>query len=220
MIVTGTRNFDIIVHQPGSYAVSWVFGVITTEMTDVQIQREKTNPATLPSAAAAPARQLFDLPALITTFCSWYKQVLAEKNLQLRTKIGEAMPRFFFGNPLLTRHLFFATARNSLLYLSSGEVFLEIEPKQLAGHRYAIYVTITSRGKGMPPARERELFQPCQPSLRLKKQSARSGFRSRSANLYYASMIATILGGGIRVENRFGSGTRYRVNVQLLSSPV
>jgi signal transduction histidine kinase len=189
--------------------------VTIREINDVQTTKEKTNPATLPLAAAGPARQQFDLPALITTFCSWYKQVLAERNLQLKTKISEAMPRFVFGNPLLTRHLFFATARNSLLYLGSSDVFLEIEPKQLAGHRYAIYVTITSCGKGMPPAREQELFQP---SLRQKKQSARGGFQSRSANLYYASMIAGILGGSLRVENRFGLGTRYQVNVRLLSS--
>lgn len=186
-------------------------------MTYVQIYKERTNPAPLPAAVAGGARQQFDLPALITTFCRWYKQVLAERNLQLRTKISDAIPRYFFGNPLFIRHLFFATARNSLLYLGSKEVFLEIEPEQLAGHRYAIHVNITSPGKGMPPAKEKDLFQP---SLRQKRPAARDGFLSRSANLYYAGVIATILGGGIRVENRFGFGTRYQVNVRLLSSPV
>lgn len=200
-----------------SLGFSWVFGVITTEMTYVQIEREKTNPATLPSAAAGPARQQFDLPALITAFCNWYKQVLVARNLRLRTKISEAIPRYFFGNPLLTRHLFFATARNSLLYLGADEVFLEIESEQLAGHRHAIYLTITSHGTGMPPAREQELFQP---SPRQKKHSARCDFQSRSANLYYASMIATLLGGGVRVDNSFGSGIRYQLNFRLLSSSI
>ena len=192
-------------------------------MTYVQKDKERTNPkeranpAPLPAAVAGGARQQFDLPALITAFCSWYKQVLAERDLQLKTKISDGIPRYFFGNPLLTRHLLFATARNSLLYLGTGTIYLEIEPEQLAGRRYEIHVNITSPGKGMPPAKEKDLFQP---SPEQAKQTARDNFSSRSANLYYAGVIATILGGGIRVENKFGFGTRYQVNVRLLSSPV
>lgn len=183
----------------------------------MQIHREKSNSVPVPSVDAGLARQQFDLLALINNFCGWYKQVLAERNLQLRTKISDVIPRYFFGNPLLTRHLFFATARNSLLYLGAGGVFLEIEPEQLAGRRYAIHFNITSPGKGMPPAKEKDLFQPSPGQAR---QPARDGFSSRSANLYYALVIAGILGGGIRVENRFGFGTRYQVNVRLLNSPV
>lgn len=183
----------------------------------MQTYKERVNPTSLPAAVAGSSRQQFDFPALITAFCDWYKKVLAERNLQLRTKISDTMPRYFFGNPLFIKHLFFATARNSLLYLGSKEVFLEIKPEQLVGHRYAIHVNITSPGKGMPPAREKELFQP---SMRPKRQATLDDFLSRSANLYYASMVATILGGGLRVENRIGSGTRYQVNVRLLSIPV
>ncbi|GAB6191624.1 ATP-binding protein [Desulfocastanea catecholica] len=180
-------------------------------------EREKTNPAPAPAVDAGVTRQQFDLLALIQNFCSWYKQVLADRNLQLRTKISDAIPRYFFGNPLLTRHLFFATARNSLLYLGAGGVFLEIEPEQLTGRRYAIHFNLTSPGKGMPPAKEKDLFRPSPGQAR---QTARDSFSSRSANLYYAGVIATILGGDIRVENRLGFGTRYQVNVRLLRSPV
>jgi two-component system, sensor histidine kinase and response regulator len=186
-------------------------------MTCVQIYRGKKNPASAPSLDAGLARQQFDLLALINNFCSWYKQVLTERNLRLRIKISGAIPRYFFGNPLLTRHLFFATARNSLLYLGAGGVFLEIEPEQLAGRRYAIHFNIISPGKGMPPAKEKDLFQPPPGQA---GQTTRDGFSSRSANLYYAGVIATILGGAIRVENSFGSGTRYQIKVRLLSSPV
>lgn len=217
MIVSGTKEFVIIVHRLELRFFN--FPVTTTEMTYVQIyrEREKINPAPVPSVDAGVTRQQFDLLALINNFCSWYKQVLTDRNLQLRTKISDGIPRYCFGNPLLMRHLFFATARNSLLYLAAAEVFLEIEPEQLAGRRYAIHFNITSPGKGMPPAKEKDLFQPSPGPVR---QTARNGFSSRSANLYYAEMIATILGGGIRVENRFGFGTRYQINVRLLSSPV
>lgn len=218
MIVSGTKEFVIIVHRLGRHGF-FRFPMTTTEMTYVQIyrEREKINPAPAPPVVAALTRQQFDLLALTNNFCSWYKRVLAERNLQLRTKISDAIPRYFFGNPLLTRHLFFATARNSLLYLGAGGVFLEIEPEQLAGRRYAIHFNITSPGNGMPPAKEKDLFQP---SPEQSKQTARDNFSSRSANLYYAKVIATILGGGIRVENRYGFGTRYQVNVRLLSSLV
>jgi K+-sensing histidine kinase KdpD len=101
--------------------------------------------------------------------------------------------------------------QNSLLYLGHNEVILEIISKQLAGRRYEISFTITLFGGGIPSNKEKELFQPS------SRQPDTEKFRSRSANLYYARMIAGILGGNIQIDNRLGSGTRYQANLRLLS---
>jgi signal transduction histidine kinase len=156
-------------------------------------------------------RQQFDMIELINKFRKWYEHSLVERNLQLTTKIGSDIPRYVLGNQLIVKHIFFEPGKNSLLYLGPGEVFLEINSKKLAGRRYAIYQTITFSGNGIPCDKEKELFQPT-------RFSDRDGFRLRSTNLYYARMIAGILGGDIRIENRLGFGTRYQVEIRLLSA--
>jgi signal transduction histidine kinase len=148
---------------------------------------------------------------LIHNFCSWYEQALSKKELQLRTQISPEIPRYFLGNQILPKHIFFELGQNSLLYLGHNEVILEIISKQLAGRRYEISFTITLFGGGIPSDKEKELFQP------ISRQPDREKFRSRSANLYYARMIAGILGGDIHIDNKLGSGTRYQANLRLLN---
>jgi len=177
----------------------------------MQTYMEKTYQAAPPLPDIDSDRQRFDIIELINKFCKWYEQVLAERNLQLTIKIGSDIPRYFLGNQLLVKHIFFEPGKNSLLYLGPGEVFLEMGSEKLAGRRYAIYQTIAFSGNGIPWDKEKELFQPA-------RFSDRDGLRFRSTNLYYARMIAGILGGDIRLENSVGFGTRYQVEIRLLSA--
>ncbi len=158
--------------------------------------------------------QGFDMITLIENFCTWYEQALAARELQLTTKISSQIPRYCLGNRRFVKHIFSETGKNSLLYLGAGRVLLEVEAVQLAGRRHAIYLTITFSGNGIPLIKEKTLFQPS------SSQSGENSFRLRSANLYYARMIARILGGDIRIANELGFGTRYQVEIRLLSAPV
>lgn len=156
-------------------------------------------------------KQQFDLLLLIHNFCSWYEQALNEKDLQLRIQISPEIPRYFIGNQILLKHIFFGLAKNSLLYLNQHEVLLEVISKQLAGRRYEISFTINLFGCGIPADEKKYLFQPS------SRNPDRKRFISRSANLYYAQMIAGILGGEIHIDNNLGAGTRYQVKIRLLS---
>lgn len=182
-------------------------------MISMQTHMKNTMQAATPLPDFDSGRQQFDIIFLIHNFCSWYTQALNEKDLQLRTQIDPEIPRYFLGNQILPKHIFFELAQNSLLYLGRNEVLLEIDSKQLAGRRYEISFTITLFGGGIPSDKEKELFQPS------SRQPDREGFRSRSKNLYYARMIARVLGGDIRIDNKLGSGTRYEVKIRLLSIP-
>jgi signal transduction histidine kinase len=175
---------------------------------------EKTEKAGSTEPGTVSIGQQFDLLAVVDTFCCWYRQALADRNLQLTTKISPQLPRYFLGNEILTRHVLYQPAKNSFLYLGSGEVLLEIAAEQLAGRRYALSCNLTLAGRGVPPAREKELFQPYPGHAR---QSIRDGFRLRCANLYYARIIARLLGGDLRLDTRAGSGTRYRLEIRLLA---
>ncbi len=181
-------------------------------MNVLQTYMEKTNQATLPCLDKVSDEQCFDLMVLINNFCIWYEQVLAEKNLQLTTKISASIPKMWLGDRLLVKYIFSETGNNSLKYLGTGEVFLEVEAEQLAGRRYAIHFTITHSGDTIPLTKEKEFFQP------FAAQRDKNGFKLRSTNLYYARMTARTLGGDIRIENRPGFGTRYLAGISLLTT--
>jgi signal transduction histidine kinase len=181
-----------------------------TEMISMQTYMKNTMQAASPLPDFDSGRQQFDMILLIHNFCSWYEQALNKKELQLRTQISPEIPRYFLGNLILAKHIFFEVGQNSLLYLGRNEVLLEVTSKQLAGRRHEIAFTTTLFGGGIPSDKEKELFQPS------SRQPYREGFRSRSTNLYYARMIAGVLGGDIRIDNKIGSGTRYQVKIRLL----
>ena len=179
-------------------------------MTTMQTYMEKTNRKAPFPPNFDSDKQRFDIMRLIDEFCSWYKQVLAARNLPLKIKIDSGIPQYFFGNQLLTRHIFFEPGKNSLLYLNADEeVFLEIDSEQLAGRRHAIHLNIDCTGTRIPWDKEKELFQP----IRFSNGDV---IKLRSTNLYYARMIARILGGDIHIDNRSGFCTRYQVEVRLM----
>ncbi len=175
-----------------------------------QTYMEKTNLAAPLYLNTAADKQRFDLDVVIKNFCIWYEQALAEKNLQLTTNISSNIPRICKGNNYLVKYLFSEVGNYSLQFLKTGNVFLEVKAEQIAGRRYAIHFTINHSGEGIPLAKEKELFQ------QLPEQSKKNDFRLRSTNLYYAKMIAEILGGDIKIENRPVFGTRYLVEIRLL----
>lgn len=177
----------------------------------MQTYMKNTMQAASPLPDFVSGRQQFDMILLIHDFCSWYEQALNKKDLQLRTQISPEIPRYFLGNLMLPKHIFFELGQNSLLYLGRKEVLLEVASMQLAGRRYEISFTITLFGGGIPSDKEKELFQPS------NRQPDEEGFRYRSKNLYYARMIAGVLGGDIRIDNSLESGTRYQVKIRLLS---
>ena len=155
-----------------------------------------------------------DIAALSADFSHWYKEVLTVKGRELTTYVSSEMPRYFRGNQNLVRYLFFAAGRNSLLYLGGGAVYVTFEAERFAGQRYAVSFNIdVIGGNGIPPAKEKELFQPA------NMQPKRDGFSLRSTNLFYARMIARSFGGDIQIENRFKIGTSYLVTLRLLSLP-
>ena len=182
-----------------------------TEMIIMQTYMKNTMQAASPLPDFNSGRQQFDMIFLIHHFCSWYEQALNKMDLQLRTQISPEIPRYFLGNQILPKHIFFELGQNSLLYLGRNEVLLEVASKQLAGRRYEISFTITLFGGGIPSGKEKDLFQPS------SRQPDVEGFRYRSKNLFYARMIAGVLGGDIRIDNNLGSGTTYQAKIRLLS---
>lgn len=157
----------------------------------------------------APDKHVFDIVELINIFHAWYARVLSSKEQRLTSQISSEIPRYFHGNPLLLRHLFYQIGKNSLLYIDEGKAHLEIKAEHLAGRRHTISFIITLTGTSMPLGKQRQLFQSA------RTQNDWQGLDQRCSNLYYARTVARGFGGDIRIQSDAGYGTRYRVEVHL-----
>ena len=170
---------------------------------------------TAPGAPVCPAgdksRQIVDLPALINDFCTWYSRCLSARNLQAITSVSPNIPRYVMGNLLLMQRMLMDPAGNSLCYAGKGAVYVNIDAQQYSKRRFRLSVTLLLTGGAISPDQSKDLFQSG------SRLSARDGFRLRSANLYYAKMIAEKSGGDIRIDASNEHGLRYLVEVSLFS---
>ena len=154
-------------------------------------------------------KRAFDLYKLTDDFCSWFARALDLRDCSLSTQICAELPRYFQGNILMLGFLLWDVARYSLAYAGSGEARLEIDSRPLKASRYSICFILTMPGSGIPLEKEKLLFLPVRPSKK------RAGGRHASSNLYYASLIAGLFDGLLRVQNDIGSGTEYSIETCL-----
>ncbi len=163
--------------------------------------------------ATSQGRQTFDLPGLITDFCSWYRDCLADKDIQLHTSISANIPRYVQGNRLFMKHLLFEVGKCSLLTNGVGEISVKVDALQHTRRRHSLTFTISLAEASMPFAREKKLFQ----AGPVDGQS--NPCRFRSANFYYAQMIAESFGGDIHIDNTAEFGLRYLVGISIFTRP-
>lgn len=163
--------------------------------------------------AREKSRRVFDLFAVVTDFCNWYCRRLANKNLQVTTRISPNIPIYIQGNQNFIETMLMEPARNSLLYAGGGAVSVEVDAKQHTRRRYSLTVTLTLAGSTISAAKKKELFRAG------ATLSERDGLRLRSTNLYYARMIAHSFSGDIRIECSPRTGLRYLVEASLFCPP-
>ncbi len=161
----------------------------------------------------ADNKDAFDLYQLIGDFCNWYDRVLDQNGHHLTARVSSDLPRFFHGHLLMLGFLLWDIASCSQAYLGSGDVVLEVHSERLRDNWYSIYFSFSVPGPGIPQQKEKLLFLP---SDRTRKNE---GGNSTLSNLYYAGIIAGLLGGILRVQNRECFGVEYIAEVCLLNSP-
>jgi hypothetical protein len=155
----------------------------------------------------------FDLHRLIDDFASWYERVADLRGYRLTIDIGSGLPKYIEGNVLMLGFLLWDLASYSQVFLGSKGVRIEVHSEPFSGDWHAITFSLTVPGLGLPMDKEQTLFQA--PGSNGK----RTGDGHAASNLYYAGMIAGLLGGRLRIRNRIGYGTEYIAEICLQGRP-
>ena len=111
------------------------------------------------------------------------------------------------------KHLLFEVGKCSLLCSGTGEVSVEIDTLQHTSRRHSLRYDLSLTGTTIPFARQKEFFQA------LPHQEPGHSCHFRSANLYYAQMIAKSCGGDIHIDNSAEQGVRYLVEINIFTDP-
>ena len=157
-------------------------------------------------------KEPFDLYQLIDDFGNWFDMVLDNRGHHLSIRASSALPRFFHGDRLMLGFLLWDIASYSQTYLGTGDVLLEVDSELVRDNWYSIYFSLSVPGFGIPQKKVKGLFFP------ISRQKRRfSG--NASSNLYYAGIIAGLLGGAVHVRNNIGFGVEYITEIRLQNRP-
>ena len=163
-----------------------------------------------PCWRVADTKKPFDIHKLIDDFCSWYERVVDSSGYHFTSRVASNLPRLFQGNPLMLGFLLWDLGRYSQVFLDGEGVDLEVCSEPFGSFDwYSICFSLTVSGRGIPQDRERMLFLP---SGTGRKRSAGD---HASTNLYYASIIAGLLGGVVSVRNDSDWGAEYMTEICL-----
>ena len=157
-------------------------------------------------------KEPFDLYRLIEDFGKWYDMVLDNKGHHLTIRMSSALPRFFHGDRLMLGFLLWDIASYSQTYLGTGDVLLEIDSELVRDNWYLICFSLSVPGFGISQKKKTNLFFPI-------SRQKRGFANNASSNLYYAGIIAGLLGGAIHVENSIGHGVEYITEIRLQNRP-
>ena len=157
-------------------------------------------------------KEPFDLYRLIDDFGNWYDMVLDNKGHHLTIRISSALPIFFHGDRLMLGFLLWDIASYSQTCLGTGNVLLEIDSELVRDNWYLIYFSLSVPGFGIPQKKAKKLFFPI-------SRQKRGFANNASSNLYYARIIAGLLGGAIHVRNSIGYGVEYTTVIRLQNRP-
>ncbi|MCI5059907.1 MAG: ATP-binding protein [Alphaproteobacteria bacterium] len=102
----------------------------------------------------------FDLHRFIQGVSTLMNAHAKQKNIELRTKIGDDLPKYVKGDPTRLRQILLNLTGNAIKFTSQGHVTItaELIHKKSSDDKYEIYFGVTDSGIGISEEAQRNLF--------------------------------------------------------------
>jgi CheY-like chemotaxis protein len=147
-----------------------------------------------------------DLRRLVAGCASILAPRAAEKGLALRTEVDEALPGAVLGDPGRLRQIVLNLLSNAIKFTPSGSVTVRAAPRTLADGRPGVEVEVVDTGIGIPPDRQRLLFQ----SFSQVDASTTRQYGGTGLGLAISARLVQLMGGRIGVASEPGKGSTFR----------
>jgi PAS domain S-box-containing protein len=166
--------------------------------------------------------QPVDLSTCIEETLDLFAVPASAKKLELTYCIHEGVPNWIIGDVTRLRQILSNLINNAVKFTSSGSVSIEVrhtpksgaataEPPATLGLEFAVRDT----GIGIPPDRIERLFKP----FSQVDSSTTRKYGGTGLGLAICQRLATLMGGGIRVESEVGRGSTFIASFRTAVAP-
>jgi PAS domain S-box-containing protein len=132
---------------------------------------------------------------------------VAKKRLSLTTEIADALPEIYSDRKKIFQILLNLTG-NAVKFTDRGEIRIICRTQ-----RDHLEVSVIDTGIGIKPENMDLLFE----AFRQADGSAQRRYEGTGLGLYLCRNLATLLGGGIEAESKYGEGSRFTLTLPLES---
>ena len=149
----------------------------------------------------------FDLHRLIQGVTTLMNGHATQKNIELRTKIGESLPRYVKGDPTRLRQVLLNLTGNAVKFTNQGHVALtaELIVEKSESDSYKIYFGVTDSGIGISQQAQKDLFTPFSQA----DSSISRKFGGTGLGLAISKGLIAGMGSEININSHEGEGSTF-----------
>ena len=153
----------------------------------------------------------FSLSSLMAGILATFQPLANRRRLSLGVDIAVGSHDALNGDPTRVRQILFNLVSNALKFTESGSVRASAGTVPLGRGRTLLTITVTDTGIGIDPSQMSRLFQP----FAQADSSTTRRFGGSGLGLSIVRRLAQLMGGDVRVESAFGSGSTFIVDLVL-----
>lgn len=133
----------------------------------------------------------------------------AEKGIELACRVDPEIPDFMQGDPGRLRQIIVNLVGNAIKFTESGEVYLNVEPREIGDNAVQLLFSVSDTGIGIPKEKQDRIFQ----SFEQVDTSTTRRFGGTGLGLTISSQLVDLMDGRIWLESEVGSGTTFYFTV-------
>ena len=165
----------------------------------------------LESSAFAVTEIVFSIREIAADVMATYEARADEKQIELRTAIGEHVPPEIIGDPVATRQILTNLVGNAVKFTERGTVSLRINTKERAVDAVTLDVEVSDTGIGIPPEVVNRIFD----EFTQASYETAAKFGGTGLGLAITRKLLALYGSSIHVDSVPGEGSTFSFSIRL-----
>ncbi|MFQ5828607.1 MAG: response regulator [Candidatus Methylomirabilia bacterium] len=133
-----------------------------------------------------------------------------DKQLELASHVLPEVPGRVIGDPGRLRQVVVNLVGNAIKFTERGEVVVRVHTEWRAGDEVCLHVAVTDTGIGIPPEKQRLIFEP----FVQVDSSAKRKYSGTGLGLAIAARLVRLMGGRIWAESQPGQGSTFHFTIR------
>ncbi len=153
----------------------------------------------------------FPIQELLTKVNTLYRSMVADRPIDLITKIDPKLPATLIGDQLRMEQIVVNLLSNALKFTSEGHIAITFHVQDITEERVSLTISVEDTGIGIPEEKQQTLFQPF---TQVDHATTRK-YGGTGLGLTICQRLISIMGGSIELQSTTGKGSTFSVNVEL-----